>query len=94
MDWVDLVWPEHLRAEQRESTNKLSGMMYPKVQKYAALTMRLYGGKEPCMFPWLVRAHHSLLLHNGWDLMRCCECMYYPTVNIEMTTCTCFVRDP
>jgi len=33
MDWVDLAWPWYLKEYQRESTNLLDQMMYPKVQK-------------------------------------------------------------
>lgn len=33
MDWVDLAWPWYLKEYQRESTNVLDQMMYPKVQK-------------------------------------------------------------
>lgn len=34
VDWVDVVWPRHLKEAQTESTNLLEDMMYPKVQKY------------------------------------------------------------
>lgn len=33
MDWVDLVWPRHLKKAQKEGTNALHEMKYPKVQK-------------------------------------------------------------
>lgn len=33
LDWVDLVWPRHLKKAQREGTNALQQMKYPKVQK-------------------------------------------------------------
>lgn len=33
MDWVDLVWPRHLKKLQKEGTNALHEMKYPKVQK-------------------------------------------------------------
>lgn len=33
MDWVDLVWPRHLKKMQKEGTNALHEMKYPKVQK-------------------------------------------------------------
>lgn len=37
MDWVDLVWPRHLKRMQKEGTNALEVMKYPKVQKYVFL---------------------------------------------------------
>ena len=33
IDWVDVVWPQHLKKDQRDSTNTLAEMKYPKVQK-------------------------------------------------------------
>ena len=33
IDWVDIVWPRHLKKDQRDSTNTLAEMKYPKVQK-------------------------------------------------------------
>lgn len=33
VDWVDWVWPKHLKAQQTESTNSIGDMKYPKVQK-------------------------------------------------------------
>lgn len=37
MDWVDLVWPKHLKKAQKEGTNALHEMKYPKVQKYVLI---------------------------------------------------------
>lgn len=34
MDWVDLVWPRYLKKLQKEGTNAIHEMKYPKVQKY------------------------------------------------------------
>ncbi len=31
IDWIDKVWPRHLKEMQVESTNSLDDMMYPKV---------------------------------------------------------------
>lgn len=33
VDWVDNVWPPHLKDSQMEATNVVSEMKYPKVQK-------------------------------------------------------------
>ena len=33
MDWVGVAWPLALRELQKDSTNFLNHMMYPKVQK-------------------------------------------------------------
>ena len=33
LDWVPLVWPKHLYAEQKDSTNSIDNMKYPKVRK-------------------------------------------------------------
>ncbi|XP_046386449.1 jmjC domain-containing histone demethylation protein 1-like isoform X1 [Ischnura elegans] len=40
IDWVDTVWPRHLKESQIESTNVLDEMMYPKVQKYCLMSVR------------------------------------------------------
>lgn len=40
IDWVDCVWPRHLKEAQRESTNALDEMMYPKVQKYCLMSVK------------------------------------------------------
>ncbi|XKL65132.1 hypothetical protein PGB90_005218 [Kerria lacca] len=40
LDWVDCVWPRHLKEAQRESTNALDDMMYPKVQKYCLMSVK------------------------------------------------------
>nr|CAD7427099.1 unnamed protein product [Timema monikensis] len=32
IDWVDCVWPKHLKDAQTESTNVIDEMMYPKVE--------------------------------------------------------------
>ena len=31
IDWIDKVWPRHLKEMQIESTNSVDEMMYPKV---------------------------------------------------------------
>lgn len=33
IDWVDWVWPKHLKESQTEGTNSIGDMKYPKVQK-------------------------------------------------------------
>lgn len=40
IDWVDTVWPKHLKDAQVESTNLLEDMMYPKVQKYCLMSVK------------------------------------------------------
>ncbi|XP_001606028.1 jmjC domain-containing histone demethylation protein 1 [Nasonia vitripennis] len=40
IDWVDVVWPKHLKEAQVESTNLLEDMMYPKVQKYCLMSVK------------------------------------------------------
>lgn len=40
IDWVDCVWPRHLKEAQTESTNLLEDMMYPKVQKYCLMSVK------------------------------------------------------
>ena len=36
IDWVDNVWPRHLKEDQEDGTNDMRSMMYPKVthEKY------------------------------------------------------------
>ncbi|XP_073685296.1 lysine-specific demethylase 2B-like [Garra rufa] len=33
VDWVDNMWPRHLKQKQTEATNVMSEMKYPKVQR-------------------------------------------------------------
>ncbi|XP_073830990.1 lysine demethylase 2 [Musca autumnalis] len=40
IDWVDVVWPKRLKDAQREATNLLGNMMYPKVQKYCLMSVK------------------------------------------------------
>lgn len=40
IDWVDCVWPRHLKEAQTESTNAIDEMMYPKVQKYCLMSVK------------------------------------------------------
>ncbi|XP_014211893.1 jmjC domain-containing histone demethylation protein 1 [Copidosoma floridanum] len=40
IDWVDVVWPKHLKDAQTEATNLLEDMMYPKVQKYCLMSVK------------------------------------------------------
>ncbi|ESO95380.1 hypothetical protein LOTGIDRAFT_52553, partial [Lottia gigantea] len=39
IDWVDRVWPRHLKDCQTESTNVIDKMKYPKVQKYCLMSV-------------------------------------------------------
>eukprot|EP00057_Strongylocentrotus_purpuratus_P017252 XP_011671726.1 PREDICTED: lysine-specific demethylase 2B isoform X2 [Strongylocentrotus purpuratus] len=40
IDWVNNVWPRHLIDTQRDSTNVLAEMKYPKVQKYCLMSVK------------------------------------------------------
>ncbi|XP_041095298.1 lysine-specific demethylase 2A-like [Polyodon spathula] len=40
IDWVDNMWPRHLKDRQRDSTNAIFGMKYPKVQKYCLMSVK------------------------------------------------------
>ncbi|KAK3927362.1 JmjC domain-containing histone demethylation protein 1 [Frankliniella fusca] len=40
IDWVDVVWPRHLKEQQQETTNAIDEMMYPKVQKYCLMSVK------------------------------------------------------
>ncbi|XP_075032494.1 lysine-specific demethylase 2A isoform X2 [Mixophyes fleayi] len=40
IDWVDNIWPRHLKDRQTESTNVIQEMQYPKVQKYCLMSVR------------------------------------------------------
>uniref|UniRef100_A0A3Q3QMV6 [histone H3]-dimethyl-L-lysine(36) demethylase n=1 Tax=Monopterus albus TaxID=43700 RepID=A0A3Q3QMV6_MONAL len=39
IDWVDNMWPRHLKERQRDSTNSINDMHYPKVQKYCLMSV-------------------------------------------------------
>uniref|UniRef100_A0A673ZNA2 [histone H3]-dimethyl-L-lysine(36) demethylase n=1 Tax=Salmo trutta TaxID=8032 RepID=A0A673ZNA2_SALTR len=40
IDWVDNMWPRHLKERQRDSTNSIIEMQYPKVQKYCLMSVQ------------------------------------------------------
>uniref|UniRef100_A0A8C5HH16 [histone H3]-dimethyl-L-lysine(36) demethylase n=1 Tax=Gouania willdenowi TaxID=441366 RepID=A0A8C5HH16_GOUWI len=40
IDWVDNMWPRHLKERQRDSTNAIVDMHYPKVQKYCLMSVQ------------------------------------------------------
>ncbi|KAG0414317.1 hypothetical protein HPB47_008514 [Ixodes persulcatus] len=40
VDWVDVVWPRHLKELQTEGTNAIEDMRYPKVQKYCLMSVK------------------------------------------------------
>uniref|UniRef100_A0A8B9K4S7 [histone H3]-dimethyl-L-lysine(36) demethylase n=1 Tax=Astyanax mexicanus TaxID=7994 RepID=A0A8B9K4S7_ASTMX len=40
IDWVDNMWPRHLKEKQRDSTNAIIDMQYPKVQKYCLMSVK------------------------------------------------------
>lgn len=39
VDFVDNVWPRHLKDQQEDTTNDMRQMMYPKVQKYCLMSI-------------------------------------------------------
>ncbi|XP_066507893.1 lysine (K)-specific demethylase 2Bb isoform X2 [Hoplias malabaricus] len=40
VDWVDNMWPLHLKEKQTEATNVISEMKYPKVQRYCLMSVK------------------------------------------------------
>ncbi|XP_078523655.1 lysine-specific demethylase 2B isoform X7 [Lissotriton helveticus] len=40
VDWVDNMWPQHLKEQQADATNVLSEMKYPKVKKYCLMSVK------------------------------------------------------
>lgn len=40
IDWVNRVWPQHLKDSQLEATNSIEDMRYPKVQKYCLMSVK------------------------------------------------------
>ncbi|KAM4707319.1 lysine-specific demethylase 2B isoform 2-T2 [Discoglossus pictus] len=40
VDWVDNMWPPHLKEKQKDSTNAISEMKYPKVKKYCLMSVK------------------------------------------------------
>ncbi|KAJ7309783.1 hypothetical protein JRQ81_007850 [Phrynocephalus forsythii] len=40
VDWVDNVWPRHLKERQTDATNAISEMKYPKVKKYCLMSVK------------------------------------------------------
>ncbi|CAH0549530.1 unnamed protein product [Brassicogethes aeneus] len=84
VDWVDNVWPRHLKESQIEATNLLEDMKYPKVQKYCLMSVKGcytdfhvdFGGtsvwyhiiKGGKVF-WLIPpTEHNLALYERWVL--------------------------
>ena len=39
LDLVGVAWPQYLKQAQREQTNRIEGMKYPKVQKYCLMSV-------------------------------------------------------
>ena len=39
IDFIDNVWPRHFKDQQDDSTNDMSKMLYPKVQKYSLMSI-------------------------------------------------------
>ncbi|XP_030210272.1 lysine (K)-specific demethylase 2Bb isoform X3 [Gadus morhua] len=84
VDWVDNMWPSELKQRQTESTNVISEMKYPKVQRYCLMSVKGcytdfhidFGGtsvwyhvfKGKKVF-WLVPpTPHNLALYEDWVL--------------------------
>ncbi|XP_054853019.1 lysine-specific demethylase 2B isoform X2 [Eublepharis macularius] len=40
VDWVDNMWPRHLKERQTDATNVISEMKYPKVKKYCLMSVK------------------------------------------------------
>ncbi|XP_044138015.1 lysine-specific demethylase 2B-like [Bufo gargarizans] len=40
VDWVDNMWPQHLKEKQKYTTNVISEMKYPKVKKYCLMSVK------------------------------------------------------
>ncbi|XP_062856965.1 lysine-specific demethylase 2A isoform X2 [Trichomycterus rosablanca] len=40
IDWVDNMWPRHLKERQTDATNAIVDMQYPKVQKYCLMSVK------------------------------------------------------
>ncbi|KAJ6656616.1 hypothetical protein lerEdw1_003503 [Lerista edwardsae] len=40
VDWVDNMWPRHLKERQTDATNTISEMKYPKVKKYCLMSVK------------------------------------------------------
>ncbi|KAK9745105.1 PHD-finger [Popillia japonica] len=84
LDWVDCVWPRHLKESQTEATNVLEDMKYPKVQKYCLMSVKGcytdfhvdFGGTsvwyhilKGCKVFWLIPpTEHNLGLYERWVL--------------------------
>ncbi|XP_073769563.1 lysine (K)-specific demethylase 2Bb isoform X2 [Danio rerio] len=84
VDWVDNMWPRHLKQKQTEATNVMSEMKYPKVQRYCLMSVKGcftdfhidFGGtsvwyhvfKGQKVF-WLIPPNaHNLSLYEDWVL--------------------------
>jgi len=39
LDFTDTIWPRHLKEMQEDTTNDMSRMLYPKVQKYCLMSI-------------------------------------------------------
>uniref|UniRef100_A0A673ICU3 [histone H3]-dimethyl-L-lysine(36) demethylase n=1 Tax=Sinocyclocheilus rhinocerous TaxID=307959 RepID=A0A673ICU3_9TELE len=84
IDWVDNMWPRHLKERQRDSTNSITEMQYPKVQKYCLMSVQGcytdfhidFGGTsvwyhilQGCKVFWLIPpTPQNLELYENWVL--------------------------
>uniref|UniRef100_A0A8C1BBI1 Lysine (K)-specific demethylase 2Aa n=1 Tax=Cyprinus carpio carpio TaxID=630221 RepID=A0A8C1BBI1_CYPCA len=84
IDWVDNMWPRHLKERQRDATNSITDMQYPKVQKYCLMSVQGcytdfhidFGGtsvwyhiQRGCKVFWLIPpTPQNLELYENWVL--------------------------
>uniref|UniRef100_A0A1A8R0D0 Lysine (K)-specific demethylase 2Aa n=1 Tax=Nothobranchius pienaari TaxID=704102 RepID=A0A1A8R0D0_9TELE len=84
IDWVDNMWPRHLKEKQKDSTNSITDMQYPKVQKYCLMSVQGcytdfhidFGGTSVWYYIlrgskvfWLIPpTHPNLELYENWVL--------------------------
>uniref|UniRef100_A0A672QHM2 [histone H3]-dimethyl-L-lysine(36) demethylase n=1 Tax=Sinocyclocheilus grahami TaxID=75366 RepID=A0A672QHM2_SINGR len=84
IDWVDNMWPRHLKERQRDATNSITEMQYPKVQKYCLMSVQGcytdfhidFGGTsvwyhilQGCKVFWLIPpTPQNLELYENWVL--------------------------
>lgn len=61
IDWVDNMWPRHLKERQRDSTNAIIDMHYPKVQKWV---------NQKCKIFPLLKMPYWYLLHQWYQLIQ------------------------
>uniref|UniRef100_A0A2I2Z000 Lysine demethylase 2B n=1 Tax=Gorilla gorilla gorilla TaxID=9595 RepID=A0A2I2Z000_GORGO len=76
VDWVDNMWPQHLKEKQTEATNAIAEMKYPKVKKPGRSAAGIAG--HHCPRPWLLFSTPCTLLHARSPSLQPCE-VWEPT---------------